>query len=474
MFTYGIGIWIGKIYNQGKDLYIKNPDLSKDEKKIVKNNTKRNAKMVLILGISVDLGILLYLKYANFFLDNLHIFFRKVDYQKLNLFLPLGISFYTLQAIGYLFDVFRKKYPAERNPIRFLLFMSWFPQIIQGPIARYDQIADQLYKGHSFDFQRLGYGIQLMLWGWFKKLVIADRIALVVPNIIGKPGIHQGLIIFFAFALYGIQVYTDFSGGMDIARGFSQVIGIELKLNFNQPYFSRSIEEFWRRWHITLGSWMRDYVFYPLSLSKTFGNIGKKARKIFGINIGKKVPSFLSMFIVYFLVGFWHGSSYKYIAYGLWNSIFIMSSIMLTGVYEKTRNLLGFSQESFTYRVFQIFRTFIIVTLGRYFSGAATFKDAIRFYNNTFINWQDLSFILDGTLKNLGLDTANWFLLAAALLFLLLTDFLHERGYHIRESISKQHILFRWIIYAAAILAILIFGIYGPNYNAAAFIYAQF
>ena len=475
--TWGIGLWIYKIDSAGKLALKEQADtLSKEEKKALKEKTKKRARSVMWLGIVIDLGLLLFLKYWNFFIGSVNPVMRKLNFSlpELNLLLPLGISFYTLQAMAYMIDISRGKIIPDRNPLKFMLFMSFFPQIVQGPIPRHSQLAHQLYEGHSFDFQRLGFGIQLMLWGWFKKMVIADRIAIPISSVIDTIGTYHGLIIFFSFALYGIQVYADFSGGMDIARGFAQIVGVDLELNFTQPYFSRSIEEFWRRWHITLGSWMRDYIFYPLSLSKGFTVLSRKARKIFGPGFGKKLPSFLAMFIVYFLVGIWHGSSYKYIAYGLWNGIFIMSGIMFDELYEKARQIGGFDVNSIGHRLFQIGRTFILISLGRYFSRAYSLKYAVRFFRDTLTGWKDLSFLLNGTLQKLGLDTANWILLLFAILVLFLVDYIHEKGIHIREVLAQQHPFFRWMIYTIAILSILIFGIYGPGYDAASFIYEQF
>lgn len=478
LYTFGIGIWIERI-NISKNLKLNGSgqELSREEKKAIRAKTKKKTDLVLTLGIVIDLGILLFLKYWNFFTDQVNPLLKHFgsSVPKLSLLLPLGISFYTLQAIAYMIDISRGKNKADRNPFRFMLFMSFFPQIVQGPISRHGQLAAQLYEGHSFDFQRMGFGIQLMLWGWFKKLVVADRIGIAVKNVIDVyPGTFQGPIVFFAFALYGIQIYTDFSGGMDIAAGFAEILGINMEKNFNQPYFSRSVEEFWRRWHITLGSWMRDYIFYSLSLSKTFTQLGKKTRKLFGASFGKKLPAFLSMFIVYFLVGIWHGSSYKYIAYGIWNGVFIMGSIMLEEVYEKVRRLIGIDENSFGHRSFQMLRTFVIISFGRYFSRSLSLKYALRFFYNTFINRNDYSFLLNGSLKKLGLDTANWILLGLSIIILLFVDYLHEHDIHIRRFVAKQHIAFRWFVYWVAIMAILIFGIYGPAYDAASFIYQNF
>ena len=276
--------------------------------------------------------MLLFFKYFNFFSGNASGLLQRIGIPvvlpALDLMIPIGISFYTLQAIAYMTDVYRGKYRADKNFFKFMLFMSYFPQIVQGPIARYDFLANQLYEGRDMEYKRCTFGIQLILWGYIKKLVIADRLAVPVNEIFNNFNEYTGMLVLLAAIGYGLQVYADFSGGMDIARGVSQVFGIELQLNFKQPYFARSIEEFWRRWHITLGAWMKDYIFYPLSLSKLSGNIGKKARLLFGSSIGKKIPSFIAMFIVYFLVGFWHGAEWKYIFYGIWNGLFIMSGIL--------------------------------------------------------------------------------------------------------------------------------------------------
>lgn len=261
---------------------------------------------------------------------------------------------------------------------------------------------------------------------------------------------------------------------MEIARGFSQVVGIDLEINFNQPYFSCSIEEFWRRWHITLGSWMRDYVFYPLSLSAGFGSISKKSRKLLGNFIGKRLPSFLAMFVVYILVGWWHGSQLKYVAYGLWNGLFIMSGILLTEVYEKMRHFAFVEEERFTWKVFKMVRTFTLVSIGRIFPRAASLKDAWRMITLMFTSSDGILRLIDGTLMKLGLTGSDWFLLSVSVLILFAAGVLHEKGIHIRKGIARQHIVFRWFFYAAAVLTVLIFGVWGPSFDEATFIYQGF
>ena len=437
---------------------------------------KLQRKKVLTVGVILVLGTLVFVKYYNFFADNINIIAIRTGFAvpSLGLLMPIGISFYTLQALSYMIDVYHGKSKADRNLFKFMLFMSYFPQIVQGPIARHRRLASQLYEGHEFDYTRMCYGLQLIVWGCFKKLVIADRIGIPVAYLFENYKNYEGIMIFIAAAFYGVQVYTDFSGGMDIARGFSQIVGIELDLNFRQPYFSASVEDFWRRWHITLGSFMKDYVFYPLSLSKAFNKIGKKSRKILGVAVGKKIPPFISMFIVYFLVGFWHGAEWKYIAYGVWNGVFIALSILLESSYTSWKEKFGVADHSFGWRLFQVIRTFCIISVGRLFSRAAGLADAIAMFRLMTSRFYDLSPILDGTLLKLGLDNPNWIFLTFMILLLMAVDMLHERGIHIRETVAAQGIVFRWGVYFTAVFAILIFGIYGPEFNAADFIYQQF
>lgn len=458
--------------------YLKNNagTMSAQERKAYKEKIKKKSKQVLQAGIVVVLGILLILKYFNFFAGNANSLLRYagIEIPSASFMLPLGISFYTLQAIAYMVDIYRGKYEPDAHFGKFMLFMSYFPQIVQGPIARHNQLAYQLYAEHKFDYQRVLFGAQLILWGWMKKLIIADRIATPANQIFNNYTQYSGLMIFLGAAFYGLQVYADFSGGMDIARGISQIFGIELELNFKQPYFSRSIEDFWRRWHITLGGWMRDYIFYPLSLSKTFGSLSKKTRKVLGQFIGKRLPSFLAMFIVYFLVGFWHGANWTYIAYGIWNGVFIVAGILLAEVYDKARKICKIEAESYSWKVFQMLRTFSLISIGRIFSKASNLEASIGMLRQMTEKWYDISFLVDGSLIRLGLDHANWILLIISVVILLLVDGLHERGVHIREGIARQHIVFRWIIYYAAIFSVLIFGMYGPGYDSASFIYAQF
>lgn len=473
--TFVVARWIYAINEQGKR-ELAQSKLPRKEKKALRAQIKRKARPVLVLGICVVLSLLLVLKYYNFFADNINSLLgaSRGGLPYLSLLLPIGISFYTLQAIAYMVDVYRGKCLPDSNIFKFALFMSFFPQIVQGPIPRYKQLANQLYEPHDFDYVRVCHGAQLVLWGWIQKMIIADRLAIPVNEVFEHYENYHGLLVFLAAAGYGLQVYTDFSGGMDIARGVSQMLGIELELNFKQPYFSTSIEDFWRRWHITLGSWMKNYVFYPLSLSRSFATLSRRSRKFLGDFVGKRLPPILAMFIVYFLVGFWHGADWKYIAYGVWNGIFLVLGILLPEQYARWADACHIDRESFSWRAFQITRTFCICSLGRLFSRGVSFTAAISMFSSIGYRWRDLSFLYDGTFTALGLATPEWFVLIAFVAILLLVDRYHERGGHIRESIDRQNLVFRWTVYIGAIVAILIFGSYGSGFEAVSFIYSGF
>lgn len=475
--TFLIGRWIERSAAKGKERIAQQKEtLTKEARKALQSANKKRCKRILTLGVLVILGTLLFLKYYNFFADTVSAVTKLTGFRvpRLRLLLPLGISFYSLQAIAYMTDVYRGKIEAERHFPRFMLFMSYFPQIVQGPIARYRQLAHQLYEPHDFDYDRFVRGVELILWGFIKKLIIADRIAIPVTMIFGDPSQYGGTAVLLAGIGYGIQVYADFSGGMDIARGFSQIIGIDLELNFTQPYFSVSVENFWRRWHITLGAFMRDYVFYPLSLSKFFNAIGKKSRKLIGDFAGKKVAPFIAMFLVYFLVGFWHGAEWKYIVYGIWNGVFIAGSILLVDVYAKIKRFLHIHEDRFLWRLFQIIRTFLIISFGRLFSRALNVSTAFSMIRSIFTRFTDFAYLEGNGTMTLGLDKWNWIVLLLGILLILIVDIQHEKGFSMRDRIAKQNVVFRVLLVSLAITAIAVIGVYGPGFDSAGFIYQQF
>lgn len=300
--TYNAGIYFGKVNRKYEKYIHDHPELTKHEKREIKADYNKNKLGALFVALIVCFGFLFLFKYFNIlvgigqlFADIWHInnIFSGID-----MILPLGISYYTFQAVGYVIDVYRNKYKPEENFFRYALFVSFFPQLIQGPISRYDDLCVQLYKERKFNYKDFTFGIQLMLWGYFKKFVISVRLTTIVSTIMLQPSSYPGLYIAIATLLGWLELYMDFSSGVDIARGASQMFGINMPQNFSQPFFAQSIGEFWRRWHITLNNWWRDYIFYPLTLSKKFNSMGKFFKKLWGSEIGKKMPVFFALIMV--------------------------------------------------------------------------------------------------------------------------------------------------------------------------------
>ena len=259
-------------------------DWEREERKAYKKRCKSRRKALMIGILVFNFGILAVLKYYNFFAESMEALFASigltVSLGHIGLLLPLGISFYTFQSMGYVLDVYREKVPAERNVGKLALFVSFFPQIIQGPIGVYDQLAHQLYDEHKYNFDNIRYGAELILWGFFKKLVIADRAVGMIHTVAGAYTDYAGTYVLLAALVYALQLYADFSGGIDISRGVAQMFGITMGENFRRPYFSRTLTEYWHRWHISLGDWLRNYLFYPLSISKAFLNWGRLAHHV--------------------------------------------------------------------------------------------------------------------------------------------------------------------------------------------------
>lgn len=450
---------------------------SAEEKKLFKAQAASKRKRWLGFALVLVLGLLALLKYYNFFAENVDALLALLKIEPLlpqiDFLLPLGISFYCFQAAGYLIDVSRGKYAADKNIFRLALFLSFFPQLLQGPISRHDQLAEQLFAPHKFDFVNLRHGFQLMLWGYFKKAVIADKIAVLVGTVFAAEADYAGSLVFVAAAVYGLQIYTDFSGGIDIIRGVAKILGIEMAENFRRPYFSTSVSEFWQRWHITLGSWMKDYVFYPLAISKRTSRFSRWLQKHFGSWIGKMLPTCLISVLVFLLVGIWHGAEWKYVAYGLWNGGIIALSTLMQGLFKKFNSALGINTECFSWRLFRMLRTFLLVTFGRYFVRADNLQHAWQLLRRTFSNFGG-SALLDGSLLELGISAKSMVVLAVAVLVLLLVGVLQERGLKLREWIEKQNLWFQWLLELGIIFAILLFGAYGPGYDAADFIYMNF
>lgn len=474
--VYGAGLWISRIGKQQK-AYIKSNKglLSREEKKAYKSSMKKRQKTVLVLCLLLNFGFLAFLKYANFVIANVNLvrlrLFSRTDYFGfLNLVLPLGISFYTFQAMGYLIDLYFGKYEAERHFGKFALFVSFFPQIIQGPISRFDELSETLFEGHGFRFDNLAYGFYQVMWGLFKKLLIADRVASYVANTVASHRELGGAYILFAIFLYSMQIYGDFSGGIDITIGVSRMFGVHVTKNFERPFFSKSVAEYWRRWHITLGTWFKDYIFYPLSIAKWTLNLGKWVRTHLSETVGKKVPIYVSMFIVWFTTGLWHGAEWRYIVWGLCNFVILAVSTELEPYYDKWYAFLHIPQNGKIRKFWQVIRTFTIMSFLRVFDISAGVKDAVSVMRGVFSHFFD--FRLE-KVAQLGLPPEE---LRAALLACLavLCVSLVQRGGSVRDRIMAQKLPVRWACMAVLVVVVIVFGSYGIGYDARDFIYLQF
>ena len=483
--TYYAALWIDRIAAKSKEtLKAHKADWDKDQKKLFKTKTKRTKQLIATLTVVLNLGILAFLKYYNFLAGSLNELFFAANASfrapALKLILPLGISFYTFQSIGYVIDVNREKVAAEKNPAKVALFVCYFPQIIQGPISFYDQLAHQLYEPHDFDFTRFKHGTELGLWGLFKKLVIADRAYIAIQAVLNDYHSFSGTILTFTILLYALQLYTDFSGGIDISRGVSQILGIELAQNFRRPYFATTINDYWRRWHITLGAWMKEYVFYPLALSKSFTGFTKriKATKFgatkAGLHIAKVLPTSFASLVVFFLVGVWHGANWKYVAFGIWNGGVIMLSTLLEPVFEQMAKKLRINTASRSFVLFQMLRTFLIVAIGYVFDVAADFADAMYTFRMILTD-QSLPRGLS-EIPKLKLHVMDYPILLVCTFALLGVSLIQEKhpDTTLRVMLDERPFLIRYLVLLVGLAMLMVFGIYGPGYDVAAFVYMQF
>lgn len=445
---------------------------NKEDKKYA-DITKKKKRLVVLITALLNFGILFFLKYWNPVADMINNVLRFEKINRLELILPLGISFYIFQSIGYIIDVYRNKYEPEKNVFKYALFTSFFPQMVQGPISRFDSLGNELFSEHKFSWDNLKDGIQLLMIGYFKKLVIADRAAVVVNAVIGDYTNQSGSVLLIAMILYCIQLYCDFSGGIDVTRAVAKMFGITLVDNFKRPIFSTSLTDFWRRWHISLGSWMKDYLFFPMSMSKPFVKFGKFVRKHIPGKAGKIVPVSIVTFIVYFVIGIWHGGSLKYIAFGFWNGILITTALLLEPFFIKVKQKFNITDKNKLFYIFQIARTSTIVLIGRYITRAPRLLAVFDMARITFTNF-NISNVFDGTMMNFGITMADYVVIIVGTIIMLIMEAIDEYGIGTKKLIEKQKVIIQWILLMISILTITIFGICRGNYIASEFIYKQF
>ncbi len=425
---------------------------------IVIDRTKeqKRKRAALICAVLLCVGLLCTLK-----------FFR------LPLLVPMGISFYTLTLLGYLFDVYYEIGETEYNYFKLLLFGCYFPTMISGPIMKFKEMKGQMFGGHKFDYRQVTFGMQRMLWGFFKKLVISERMAAVANEVFNNYENYRGFPIWIGAIAFTFQLYTDFDGCMDIVLGISECFGIRLPENFNGPFLARNISEYWRRWHITLGTWLREYLFYPLLRTRFFMELPKKLKPKLGKKRAKQITTFTAMFLLWFTIGYWHGGTWNFIiGSGLLHWFYIVSGELAEPLFVKWRAFFHINTESRGFIFFQRLRTFVLVMFGLIFFRSSTVGDALSMIGRGFSDFQ-LRFFLDGSLFALGLDWIEGTIAVISLLLSSWVTVLKQKG-SMRERLEAKPLILRWIVLYALLFYVILLGKYGPGYSASEFIYQNF
>lgn len=459
--TYLCGLWLKKKQDERNEK-LKNAE--KSEKKEIKQTYVKKQRKIILLASIILIGLLVVLKYTSFFGTNINLLLSSLNipfqFNIPKLLMPIGISFYTLQAVSYIVDVYKEKNKADKNIGRIALFLSFFPVIMEGPICRYDQVADSLWEGKKTTYKNLTFGLQRILFGLAKRVLIVDRVNPLVLEIFNNYTGYDGGIIAVGMVMYTIQLYMDFSGVMDIVIGTAEIFGVTLPENFKQPFFSKSISEFWTRWHITLGTWFRDYIYYPVSLTQKCKNITSKMRKKIGNYYGPLIASSIALFCVWICNGLWHGSAWNYIFFGMYHFVLILLGRIIEPLVKKVNTKLHINSKQLWYRIIQIIRTTILVFFGELFFRANGLKAGLGMFKSIITSFSFKGFS-DGTLLGLGLDVKDFILIIVVVIVLYIIGLLKEKGIDIRENVASKKIVVRWAIYYCLILSIIIFGSYG-------------
>lgn len=418
----------------------------------------RLKKIILISSFASNLGILFLFKYLNFFTLNLTTVLAKfnilITVPTFDFLLPAGISFYTFQALSYTMDVYRGDIKAVKSLGKYALFVSFFPQLVAGPIEKSKDLLHQFNEKHYFDYNRAKHGLLLMLWGFVQKVLIADRLAILVNTVYNDPQDYRGFQIVIATVFFAFQIYCDFSSYSDIARGAAEVMGFRLSKNFENPYFSKSIKEFWRRWHITLSGWFKDYLYFPLGGSRR-----------------GKLRGYLNVMIVFLASGLWHGAAINFVIWGALHGTYQVLGDIFKPVREKLISIFKIKTDVLGYKIFQALITFILVDFAWIFFRAGSFTYAKITIKNmmTFNPW----IFTDGSIFELGLDSKDFFIAILGIFIVLAVNAIQSFK-SLPLELSKQNLIFRWSVYLTAVVSILIFGMYGTAFDVQKFIYFQF
>lgn len=440
MITYICGIMIEKIKQKDRGIV---------------RRTKYK-KIILAIGFVLNLGVLFYFKYINFTLDILRQILKfahiEIKIQAFDIILPVGISFYIFQALGYIVDVYRNEIYAEKNFFRYALFVSFFPQLVAGPIERSQNLLKQLAKTMKFDAEKARGGGLLILWGFFLKLVIADRCAVLVNTVYESYASYRGFQLIIANILFAFQIYCDFMAYSVIAKGAAEVLGYELMDNFCQPYLAQSIKDFWRRWHISLSSWFRDYLYIPL-----------------GGNRGTRCMKYRNLLITFMVSGLWHGADITFVIWGGMHGLYQITGEYMSVLSDRICEKLHFNRQNFSWKLIRVLKTFILTDIAWVFFRSDTPHMALDILRSSF-DLSNTGLLLNGGLSQLGLDGRNMSILILGLVVLAVNSVMKERGCMVREWLLEQNIIFRFSAYWGALLLI----IFSLDIVGQEFIYFQF
>lgn len=476
--TFLAGRKMGEYEKEYKaELNNRREQLTREEKKAMKADCAARKKKIMLAAMLSNFAILFVLKYYNPISKNITALFSLFNYDKslplINVILPLGVSFYIFMSVSYVIDIYRAKYEPEQNFFKFALYISFFPSVTQGPLSRYDQLAPQLSAEHDFDINNLRRGLLLMAWGFFKKMVIADRASMVVNTVFSSYTDFDGFQIAAAIFVYTMQIYCDFSGGIDITRGVAEVMEIDLIENFQRPYFATSVPDYWSRWHISLTQWMRDYVFYPMTLSKKMIKLGSWSRAHLKGRSSKQLPSYVVTFTVFFLMGIWHGAALGNFAFALYNGGVIVLGMICKPMFDKLAKGLHVNEKSFLFHVWQIIRTYFVMLIGKMMVKAVSVSAGMKMLWTAFTDFHPFG----STFKRLvatGMGGSDWTAITFAILTLFVVSLLQENGIVIRDKIESKPLALRWVIYFVIIAVLLVWGTYGPGYSTSEFIYRNY
>lgn len=441
-------------------------EMSREEIKEYKRKIKSQRKIVCTVAIVINIGLLCFFKYIGFAVDEIYGRFG-ITLSIPHFISPIGISYYIFKSSGYVLDVYRETYESETNFLKYSLFVSFFPTVFMGPIGRFKEERDQLFSTHQFDYHTFMMGIQRIIWGFFKKAVIADRLSGYVTSIFANYTQYEGSQLFATVLLFAIQEYADFSGCMDIVLGVAKLFGISITENFKAPFRSTTIGEFWRRWHITMGAWFRDYVFYEVICSKFCKNIAKSKK----INKFWKqaIPVVVGNAIIWILIGFWHGASWHHVFWGIYNGILIIIGFLLKDYFGKINSVLHIPIDTALFRTFQRIRTFLLFSIGELFFVSNTMTESWKIVCSMFKQVSIIQFVqnISNYVCQFKLDAITAII---GVVILFVVDYMQDKNISIGERILQQNIAIRWGIYWVALFSIILLGIYGLD-NASAFIY---